>query len=124
VQLRDDDLPLLEEIRARTGIGLLCRRPGQNARPTAYWEVLRKHDVAELVRILDAYPLRSRKRRDYEVWRRAVGIAAARGGSTTWGRSSLNWRLGELKRELEVVRQYDSPPAPDPPAVAEPEALF
>ena len=100
VGLRVDDRPILEEVRQATGIGALyeARRPSCTL---LRWEVTRKAECVELISILDRYPLRTRKARDYALWREAVN---------TWqlvvARRRADWtRMAELKVELEHGRR-------------------
>ena len=117
--LRADDGPLLEEVRGVTGIGTLHRvelanRP-ENARPQIVWQVGSRADCAALVVILDHYPLRSKKRRDYDVWRAAVSY---------WVRQPRRFDrspIAEFKALLEAGRAYDAPaaiPLPESPQLA------
>lgn len=98
---RDDDLALLEEIREKTGLGTVCRSASGTGHPQVMWQVNAKADNLALTRMLDDYPLRSRKQRDYEIWREAV-LIHNRFGQTP--------RLAALKEELEDVRKYVGAP--------------
>ncbi|MBO0712803.1 MAG: LAGLIDADG family homing endonuclease, partial [Acetobacteraceae bacterium] len=111
--MRDDDLPILEEIRTRTGIGEIRRQSDRSShgvvrRPQAVWVVLTRSDTAKLVRILEAYPLRAKKRRDFEIWRRAVRIAGALkpGDMRSWQRQTAKFQLRQLERELKEAHRY------------------
>jgi LAGLIDADG endonuclease len=78
LSLRDDDAAILQEIVQRTGIGHLVRRRRiGSSRPQTKWIVYGAEDQVKLVEILDAHPLRAKKLRDYEVWRRAVIVRAS-----------------------------------------------
>lgn len=68
---RDDDAGLLHALARFTGLGVV-RRKDVRGNPQAAWSVYRKDDAAELVRLLNACPLRSRKRLDFAMWRQAV----------------------------------------------------
>jgi hypothetical protein len=73
VGVRDDDYEVLEEIVVRTGVGRLSRfRPKSTSNPGARWAVSKFSDLRELIEILDRFPLRAKKRKDYAVWREAV----------------------------------------------------
>lgn len=77
IRLRDDDRAILEEIRDTLGIGNIYdvsagTGPGGNGRPLASFVVTAINDCAALVRFFDKYPLKSKKRRDYEIWQETV----------------------------------------------------
>ena len=115
--VRDDDQPILEEIVARTGIGRLYRIAASGtSNPQAAWHVESKQGVAQLVRILDAHPLRARKARDYAIWREAV---------SEWHTFNRPKRLAVLRARLVEGRRYDAQPIELPVQVAdEPLLLF
>lgn len=73
VKLRADDRAILDEIVERTGIGRVTHQPN-NARtnPQYGWLVITKADCQRLVALLERYPLRAKKARDFEIWREAV----------------------------------------------------
>jgi hypothetical protein len=105
---RDDDTSLLAEIVERTGIGGVrydTSRPG-NSKPCAIWVVESKADTAALVALLDRYPLRSRKRRDYAVWREAVAHRAQEKRGNRW-HGQRDWTaMEDFKRRIEEARLY------------------
>lgn len=76
VEMRADDLELLEMIRERLQMGnisIRCRTDRRkDEHPHAIWQVTSKSECQEIVKIFDQSPLRSRKQKDYEVWREAV----------------------------------------------------
>lgn len=109
--VRDDDRAIVEEIVARTGIGSVIRRERNgwrdaNARPLIGWAIRRKVDCLALVSLLDRYPLRAKKARDYAVWREAVlhwqsaHYARGKAGPGDWS------EMAALKQQLEDVRRY------------------
>lgn len=113
ISVRDDDAAIIEEIRERTGIGRVhygrARKSEHNRQGQAQWVVDRRADVLALVELLDRYPLRAKKKRDYAIWREAA---------VTWYRREsyrgnglrqphpLIPRMAEYKHELEQARQY------------------
>lgn len=94
--LRDDDRSIIEEIYARTGIGILhvVKTAGN---PQYGWTVSSVPDVVELVALLKRYPLRAKKAADFEVWARAVAERTSE--------NRLEVMLA-LKAELEAGRRY------------------
>ena len=118
VGLRVDDLPLLEEIYRVTGFGMLERykKPSARGHASARWTVASKADCLSLVDLLDRFPLRSKKARDYALWREAV---VAWTSIRHFGPRPRDWsRLIALKRAMEDGRRFDptgiAPPLPDP----------
>jgi len=105
--LRADDVDVLREAQVRTGLGRLewVRLRGRN-NPQVKWEVARKDDVAELIELLNAHPLRSKKARDFVYWCQAFEVweTAVRG----------HWRadwaaVAAIKERMERERRYTLP---------------
>jgi hypothetical protein len=75
-------------------------------RPSTSWMVQSAVDVDRLVTVFERFPLRAKKRRDLEVWLRAVACARAIPRGNRW-KGAKDWTpLLELKAELERVRLY------------------
>lgn len=70
IQLRDDDLALLEHIQCELGSIGSINLP-RSAR-VARFVICSRADTAVLVKLLDEHPLLSKKHHDYLVWRQAV----------------------------------------------------
>lgn len=95
--LRDDDAAILEEIHAMTGIGRISQIPARNtSKPQTCWTVSRRSDCLTLVWLLDQFSLRTRKAKDYAIWRRAV---------FTWQEPSRGG-LKDFRTELREARRY------------------
>lgn len=110
MSLRADDGAMLEEIQARTGLGVIYRRVAR-ARPAdaPQWrfEVNTKRSCIAFVRLLDRYPLRAKKAYDYALWRQAVlewQMITQRGP----GRGSDWSRMGELKEMLNEGKKFNA----------------
>lgn len=78
ILLRMDDRPILESIKNYFGCGVLSPRipktPGIN--PQVALEIRRPIELMHsVVPHFDRFPLRAKKRKDYEIWRQAVEIA-------------------------------------------------
>jgi hypothetical protein len=73
VSLRADDRGILEEIATVTGLGRVVdqKRHGSHSKMAA-WIVESKADRFALIELLDEFPLRAKKRRDYALWREAL----------------------------------------------------
>ncbi len=71
VAVRDDDAQLLTDLCRVTGLGRVAAKPAHGtSRPQVRWTIASKRECAELARTLRAFPLRARKRRDFEIWAR------------------------------------------------------
>ncbi len=110
IVLRDDDSDLLERVRAETSLGRIYKTHKPNA-PLRYsrWDVRRRSECLSLVKILDAYPLQSKKQRDYEIWRMAVLLwqRSVRGtGKAGRPNEMLMSKMATYKSQLEAVRIY------------------
>jgi len=89
IMLRDDDTAILEECRERTGIGKVSAVSATKlGNPQTQWVVYTKPDVLVLTEIFDWFPLRSKKARDYAIWREAVMLwqTLRIGGRSGWSR--------------------------------------
>lgn len=69
---RDDDAPLIRELASSTALGTVTTRRRSRSRPQVAWTVTAKSDCKRLVELLDVYPLRGRKARDYAIWAAAM----------------------------------------------------
>ncbi len=115
IGLRSDDLPILEEIKTTLGIGKVRRpRQGKIGNPQSRYVIASKNDCARLVEILDTYPLRAKKTRDYSIWREALftwnkirrmSPSDQRGGVCV----GFQNKLAELKQKLEATREFFCP---------------
>jgi MarR family transcriptional regulator, transcriptional regulator for hemolysin len=122
VALRLDDGDILTDLCRCTGLGrIFCVRARRTSRPQALWTVASKRECAELVRILRRFPLRARKRRDFEIWARAVDRWSAVSYDVRDDRE-LHAAMARDAKLIRSVRRYDNTP---PPALDGPdEALL
>lgn len=117
LKLRDDDTSLIQDIHIFLGVGTVhkskCCPPtskyySPNANPQIRLDVIGS-DNKKLVSLLDEFPLRSKKSRDYVIWKKAVEIYS---GSlfNRWSDAALKKKrydeLMLLKLELENIRKY------------------
>jgi hypothetical protein len=112
VALRNDDQELLVNYRDKLGLGHLTPVAERNgSRPQVLWQIASKLECLALTELLDAHPLRGRKRREYEIWREAVTLcASARRGLGPGART----RLTQLAAHLRAERVYREPPVDAP----------
>ena len=111
LKLRDDDTPVLREIWGQTGFGVLKpdRTRSGNSNPCMAWVIQSKADCLRLVELLDKYPLRSRKARDYVLWREAVEVWVSMNRGNRW-HGPRDWSpMIRLKEAIEDARSYRPP---------------
>lgn len=81
ISLRDDDAATIREIHRIMGVGVLCRTRGGRSAGVGYegrgrgmvtWFVNRAADLPFVVAFYRKYSLRSKKRRDFDVWAEAL----------------------------------------------------
>lgn len=109
VSLRADDLPTLTQIQRELGIGKIrpvsrSKDPKRvNENPAYRFDVVSKPAAVALVAFFDRFPLRSKKARDYALWRQAV----VEWQKTYRGHRTFDWApMAQLKTELELGRRY------------------
>ncbi|MFB3883346.1 MAG: LAGLIDADG family homing endonuclease [Armatimonadota bacterium] len=135
--LRADDIQILHEIHRFWGVGSVRieqRLTSKvNAKPCAVYQVRRLRDHRDvLVPHFLRYPLRAKKARDFELWRKAVQLqteVAARptvskggrfsGGAVAKWQDADNQRMAQLVQQLREGRKYDGDLGclPGPPPV-------
>lgn len=117
LKLRDDDSSILKEIQEFIGVGTLrnskcspitSKYYSPNARDQYRLDIIGS-DNTKLVEILNNYQLRSKKSRDFVIWKKAVEIYS-KSLFNRWSDSNLkklrNDQLSALKIELETTRRY------------------
>lgn len=76
INLRADDADIIAEIQSRLGgIGTIASRKVRsegNGKPQVRYCVSSKSDCMKLHAILSAFPLRAKKKRDFEIWSQAL----------------------------------------------------
>lgn len=111
INLRDDDREILEEIQRRLGIGAIYDKPaytndGRNNQPSTEFHVAAIAECAELVKVFETYPLRAKKRQDFDIWKLAVAEIA----------KPIDCRSADLLDyyflKIKEVRQYEMPVKP------------
>jgi hypothetical protein len=104
VKMREDDRPMLERYRdALGGIGRLSRQARTNTwAPTIRWDVSKKREVGIIRDLFELYPLWSKKRRDFAIWRDAYDFWACVDGRADWT------PMAEASDALVAVRKFSS----------------
>lgn len=115
--LRSDDLAILEECHRRTGIGTLHGATNHasdfDRKPQVRWWVYSRSDSQRLVEILDVFRLRSKKARDYAIWREAVAAwSTVRQYKNPPSDNEPVWQcMGELREKIIDVRRWREHPS-------------
>ena len=117
IGLRLDDLPSLQSLHEAMQVGrLYTNRSGGgrvNGYPQAQWRVTKLNELTGvIIPHFDAHPLRTKKGRDYTVWREIVLLARSTTGyqGHPQRRSPEDWeRLRGLCKRLKQVRAYVEP---------------
>lgn len=107
LKLRDDDENILRKIVEIYG-GSLVREESRsgNSKPCVIWKMQSRKDCATLVRLLDRCPLRTRKARDYAVWRRAVEWWLTTPRGNRWDGPKDYSPIVQMHSELLAARKY------------------
>ena len=115
IGLRADDVAILELLKETFGGHIIESLPlpllynnGKEyiSKPITEWKIYSKLDLLKIVIYFDKFPLRSKKARDFKLWREAVRIYAK------WGRSDS--RLPVLQQAIRDGREFDAISFPKP----------
>ena len=113
VKLRADNTPLLATFREWTGAGELFHAPARaGSRPQTSWTVARQADCLKAVNLLDAWPPLGKAAHVFRIWKRAVRLWTAEGGSSPG--------LAKLAADLRSRHRYPRP-APCEVDITEPD---
>jgi hypothetical protein len=119
VAVRLDDADTVTDLCRVTGVGRVTTKHAQaTSRPQACWNVASKRECAHLAQILREFPLRARKRRDFEIWARAVDRWAAspydaKASCAATACSSCAWaRCSSTPRRAPTTPRATAPPRP------------
>lgn len=98
IKLRADESPIIERIHQETRIGKTSFYPynGIKGNPQVNWNVNSRQDCRTLADLLDKYPLRAKKAKDFAIWRQAVRLDG----------KGHQPRLAVLRDELKAAREY------------------
>ena len=103
VKLRADNTPLLAGFREWSGAGQLFASPSRGrSAPQTNWTVARRLDCLRLATILSEYPPLGKAEQQFDIWRRAVHIWFAQGGTSPAFRA-LATQLRRLHRSTRPV---------------------
>lgn len=111
IKVRDDDHAVIELIARTLGFGKVFRTkarptPGRNGKASSVYLLQSKADCLALLPILDKFPLRAKKARDYAIWREAVVYWQTAKRGNRWHGPRDNSRMIAFKEAIEAVRAY------------------
>ncbi|MDB5584863.1 MAG: hypothetical protein JWR80_10039 [Bradyrhizobium sp.] len=102
--LRADDKAIIEDMKRQLGgIGSIAERPAPkagNGKPQVRYCISSKADCQILREVLRAFPLRAKKRRDFEIWSDALDAWLDHEPGTSWE------EIAYFREKLMAVRQY------------------
>jgi site-specific DNA-methyltransferase (adenine-specific) len=111
VHIRRDDRAILEKMKRFVGHGSVCDVEEQGrSKPMARYAVQDKAGCDALVTIFRKYPLRGKKRLDFEAWAEAVEEWLDRPRGNRWQGRSDQTAAAAHKAKIERVREYADPP--------------
>ncbi len=94
---RDDDADTIHEIRDQLDLGKVYRiKPSGASKPKVAWQISRLSEQLQLIEVLDRFPIRSRKTKDYAIWKQAVLAKSAKDFA----------QIDELVPKLKAARTY------------------
>ncbi len=101
LNLRADDWKTLRMIKEETNLGILhAHHKNYIGNPQVVWTISALRDCFLLCELLDKYPLRSKKIRDYETWKQAVHLWVNHKRGASWE------ALKPLKERMEEGRKF------------------
>lgn len=108
IKLRDDDLAILEKCQARIGGRLNFFTPKNGSKPQVTLYVSSTADCKRVISILDRFPLRAKKKKDYIVWKQAVLLReqVTRRKGCKEINAPLYTQLEQLRQQLITDRKY------------------
>ena len=107
IKLRSDDKKILEECQRRTNLGQLNDVPVYNtSKPGVRWIIQSRDECLALMSIIDEFPLKSKKKRDYKIWKKALLWWKNSKRGNRW-HGHRDWTpMIKLKEELAEVRRW------------------
>lgn len=113
IALRSDDIAVLELILETLRIGRLYRQKGwKTGHDLIVWKVQRCGDLKHvIVPLLEKYPLRSKKCREFELWKKAVDIVRFSKKHRNTPLPRYMWEeVNRLAHQIQLCRAFDPLP--------------
>src|SRR3954453_15045862 len=106
--LRDDDTEILVALRQLTSLGRLFQAPARGtSKPQTVWKIASHAECLRLAELLRGFPLRGRKRREFEIWCEAVHDLVEGPSPTSLPLAYAEIR--ELRRYVDPQRRSTKP---------------
>jgi hypothetical protein len=115
INIREDDRPILEEIRKRLGVGEIYiqnREKYKNCHNTVHYYVQTFSDLLKVRDFFKQQTFYSKKGKDFELWCQVLGLMEKKHHLTPEGfaaiceiRSHMNSRENKLDRKPEEIQQ-------------------
>jgi hypothetical protein len=110
IKLRGDDKPILDTIQKTLGFGKVSYRKAsiketdriKGTKPQCAFYVYGKRQCWQLMKIFDCCPLRSKKKNDYEIWKKALLIMGYSYIHGSYDPESIKI----LAEEIKKIRKY------------------
>ncbi len=115
--LRSDDKAMLDYIHQTLGVGTRydygkgrTSTDGYKCNPVSHLVINNKAGVGLLVELFRKYPLRSKKKREFELWAEASEIWLSRNwnGPMTKEKMKYALQMQDMMRRLSAFKKYDS----------------
>jgi len=105
--LRADDVMVLKYIQSQLGFGILSyhlrtRNESRNTKPQYRLTIDKKGDCYKLVKLFDRYPLKTKKAKDYAIWKEAI----LKRGITRFHNVYNIEEILSLAKRLKRIRQF------------------
>lgn len=106
LSVRADDDQILKLVRDTLDVGTVHYYTASSGSRVVRWMVQAQKDCAALAQFFEEFPLRAKKRADWEIWREAVAVAA-RLRSGRANNYETYATLRQLRDELRDGRRYN-----------------
>ena len=98
LRVRLDDAAIVREVHKRLGFGsVFTAKANGPTNPSFGWSVSSRPDALKLAELLETYPLRAKKARDFAIWRLALD---------EWRGANDRALMAHYKEALHEVRRY------------------
>jgi hypothetical protein len=100
IKVRDDDADIILQAYEAPGLGNVYYRPHKNStsNPAIVWQIQKQSECRQFVKFLERFPLRAKKKRDFEIWKEALGELQQN--------SRDRPKLRYLNEKLKFIRRY------------------
>ena len=108
ISLRADDVDVIRLIQGYTGGGL-CKTGHSQGNPKWVLQVTRREEHFRLIQHFRKYPLRSKKRREFELWAEAIELWDSATGKPK--PKEVHDKVEQIAEEIRAYRVFFDPDA-------------